>query len=284
MGDFALMRLFRVLARFRTSLKRVFRLRTFKTGRVIEAQAVLQERDHRADSTWSVTAEAVVDGELVHCVFKAVESHRLANELAAWWLARQVGMQLVVQAMLLDDADSLVGSVAGPRYPSAKFRRGLGTRFHDAAVFTKPDYEGLLDLATHPEVHKIIVFDVLIANTDRVDKNLLRADSFVVFDHDKAFTGQAWTACSLREAAAVTPNSHFEQYLQFAGPNAIAAILKVAADWQKRLVWLDVAELDELVTLDILTPDDAEALKEFILKRAGSLKTMVQGVIDRNRE
>lgn len=256
---------------------------TFEFGKVVEVKEILQEPDHRPDATWTVTANAMVAGQLVQCAFKAVDSHRLANELTASWLARKVGMRLVLQAMLLEDADGLVGSAIGPSFPADHFRRGLGTQFQDAPVFEKPDYEGLVALAADPEVHQIIVFDVLIANTDRVDKNLLRAGSFIVFDHDKAFTGQTWSADRLRDAAGVTPNSHFEQYLQFADPTAEEAILEVASSWQRRLAFVDTAELDALVSLDILTSDDVEGLKNFIRERSVNLRSLVQAVIDRNR-
>lgn len=256
----------------------------FKIGQIVQTCYVLQERDHRPNSTWSIRGVAVVDGERIDCVFKAVESHRLANELAASWLARKVGMELVVQAMLLEDVNNLVCTVAGSDYPSEKFCRGLGTHYNSAPVFTKPDYEGLSELMVNPEVHEIIVFDVLIANTDRVDKNLLKADNFVVFDHDKAFTGEDWTSSNIREKIDVTPIGIFEQNLIYANELARQKILKVAADWQNCLASLDVTELEEIATLGILSDDDVDALKYFILKRAGSLIALVQGVIDRNPE
>ena len=254
----------------------------FRTGDVLEACEVLQAKDIRETSTWTVKCRAQVDKAELSIAFKALDGKRLANELTAAWLGRQLAWGSVAEAMLISDECGEVGRLVGSEYPCARFVRGLGTPFSPLKAVAAPMLEDMQTLSSKTEFHRLVVFDVLIANTDRVNRNVFENGSFFVFDHDKAFMGETWTSKSLANGSTVVPCTIFESYLAQASASSLQAVRDCATSWGAELQTLDTGPLGELSDLGALQLEDVAALADFIVARAEILPQLVDQVIKRN--
>jgi hypothetical protein len=261
-----------------------FALNAFcRTGRLIEAKTILQAKDCRPGSTWTVRGNTQFDdGTSLDVAFKAANGKQLANELVAAWLGRSLGWASVAEAIVVDDFDGLVGKLVGEQYPQDRFARGLGSPFSSLSALSVPSYDQRVELTRTADFQRLIVFDALIANTDRVDRNVLGNETLFVFDHDKAFTGEGWTEASLRFAYAIVPHGPFEQYLAFADAEVVECVCDTAQEWQERLLSVDLAELKVLVELELLEAAEVRAMQDFISRRAGDLPALAKQVLNRN--
>ena len=135
------------------------------------------------------------------------------------------------------------------------------------------------------EFATIIVFDVLIANSDRVNRNVLYSKGVgcCVIDHDKAFIDENWTRKFLADNINAIPQTVFETMLKFANQNAQKNIKNLALDWEGKLTAGDVNELDEIAQWGCIDSDDIDALKSYIVNRSCILSSLVQSVLDRNQ-
>jgi len=135
-----------------------------------------------------------------------------------------------------------------------------------------------------PAFRATIIFDVLIANTDRVDRNFLHSGGdYCLIDHDKAFMGEAWTADVLPRCIDITPEtSLFEGNLVYAGATARADIDALAAQQAGRISAADADDLDELELMGLISSDDVAALKDFLVRRSADIQALVQSVMARN--
>ncbi len=253
-----------------------------KIGELSRADRVLQAKDDRCDSTWTIAGVAQVDDDKIEVAFKAVDHKRLANEIVASWLGRKIGWSSVADAMLLSDQAGRVAQLVGSQYPGQRFLRGLGTPLSTIKPTPRTDYSDRVKMTGVADFQQLIVFDTLIANVDRMDRNLLGAGPFFVFDHDQAFTGLSWTADTLLQAQNRVLDSTFDQNLMFATSQTVNAVRTTATKWSARLTTIDLDELDELVPLGVLACDEVAALKGFVQFRASALSELVDRVIQKN--
>lgn len=248
-----------------------------KGGNIVGIGPIYQTPNHRQGATFAVGA-TLDDGTKV--VAKNVSGIRLANEIAAAWVAGKIGLMRVAEVRLVDDPQGLLQSVS-PGFSGRCYASVFSTlpQFHEPSdVFEK------FEIPKRGEFHEVIVFDVMIANKDRQNQNLLwsPSDAFI-FDHDQAFTGLSWTPATLKAAVSATPlGGMFEANVQFADQSARAAILALAAHWAGKITTTDADELDELVALNVIDQPHVDALKAFIVSRSENLSNLVQAVLDRN--
>ena len=257
----------------------------YEEGTITAVCRVLQCPDHRPDSAFTIKATAETSSGLVDVAVKGISGHRLANEIAAAWVASKLQLSIVANVLLVGDPGAMLKKVAGNLIGSGVDGRWIATRFSDLPPFSDPpDLCGFEALAGTQRFREIIVFDVLIANTDRMNRNLLWSnDNVCVFDHDKAFTGESWTAATLCQNGGTPVSGLFENNISFADQTSLKAMAELAKEWTGAITDADASDLDDLVQLNIISQVDVGALKAFIVARSANLPTLLQDVVDRNR-
>jgi hypothetical protein len=256
----------------------------YDTGTIIAVGEVLQHPDHRPGSTFTIRGTAATSSGSMDVAVKGISGLRLANEIAAAWVAEKLQLPAVAKVLLVDDPEAKLAVAAKP-IGGGVAGRWLATKFSPIPIFSAPqDYSKCQALAGTQTFREIIVFDVLIANTDRMVQNLLWSDADVrVLDHDKAFSGGNWTAATLSQDVGTAPiGSFMETDIHFADQTSRAAIIELANEWAGAITAADVTDLDELAQLGVISHPEVHALKMFIVARSANLPTLVQEVINRN--
>lgn len=254
-----------------------------ETGSIIKVISTLQAKDQRPDSVATYRCEIDIKGQIQEAAVKTVSGVRLANELAAHWIAKKLRFSEVAEIFLVDDKGGLLNAHAESAVIGGINGRFMASAFSTLPTFSVSDYDGFTKLCASPNFAKVIVFDIFIANQDRVNRNLLWDNNgSCVFDHDQAFFGLSGNAENLSSRRTATPNSHFENNLMYASQNDKAQILNLTRSWGGVIMPKDTDELDELITYGILNETDCAALKDFIADRSANIKSLTQTVLYRN--
>lgn len=258
----------------------------YEAGTITAVNSVLQAPDYRPCSTFTIRATAETSSGPVDVAVKGIAGHRLVNEVAAAWVANKLQLPNVAKVFLVDDPRDMLQTPAGQPIGGGVDGKWLATKFSSLPTFSAPkDYVSWQTLTGTQDFQQLFVFDVLIANTDRVSRNILWSKSAVcVFDHDKAFCGKKWTADTLSQLSRKTPiGGLFETNICYADQNSRDAIDTLAKNWAGAIAAAEADDLDELVRLGAISGTDVDALKTFVVDRSANLCALVQEVVDRNR-
>lgn len=219
------------------------------TGKVIKIIGCLQQKDHRSSSLATFKAEASVGGTDKVVAVKTVAERRLANEIAAAWLAEKLGLTYVPRSMLLTDGSGQLASNGGGTTNKLWF----ATESCNLPCFSFTDYNDLVNVANTREFSAICVFD-----------------------HDMAFGGE-WRPSTLESTAdKLSQQGMLATNLMHATQETRGKMMDFAKEWSLVQINSSVTQLDELGTIGIIPQADVDALKCFIVTRLTKLNTLVE--------
>lgn len=219
------------------------------------------------------------DGCEIEVILKIEPSHRLAKELIATSLASRVGIQHAPGLIgIIDPADL---SKFGDTQP---INSNLGylcfASEKDLGLALQSDYE---DFLLSPFALRLLVFDQLIGNFDRVYGNILEYEgNYRAFDHDKILfhDDPVWKGLPVFQTIAgdlVGTNTSFRQ------ANNLSGAQDIAAEFSAKISEAPLDFLAEIANIGLFSNDDATALKTFLGDRAAALSSLVETFMKANR-
>lgn len=237
------------------------------TANLLECTATVKERDHREHSVETRKYRAISGEAKINLYVKPLTKTPLVNELVAAWCGRQLSLHCA-QPYLVEPSELWPVGVHQRLFGTAAFE---WPALHTLNLDQKQKVLGGLEFA------EVFVFDVLVANLDRADANLLcDSNRCFAFDHDQAFFGLHRTADELRANVDCLPNLFLPAQLPLdfegAAPPNIHA---VATRWKGMQVNFD--ELDELTS--IISREEIDAIKAFLYTRLSNLQSLVERAI-----
>ncbi|MGQ8631047.1 HipA family kinase [Agrobacterium sp. DKPNP3] len=248
---------------------------------ISELRRSLQNRDHRPTSCQTWLADIINGDAHVSVALKDMPRERMIAEFFSAAVAALLGVRVpnsyiaAPQAELAHNFEngSLSKNDGATRLFYASQYLALPSFADDPRRLLPSDMERVANL---PTFQQVIVFDLLIANTDRQDRNLLvDGERFVPFDHDQALFGLHWTIESL-QAKKFSPNqSTLDLNLMWCGREARAQLINLATQW-KQIVLEGQANFAAFSTEIDISPIEQEGLMDFLVSRAGILPTLLE--------
>jgi len=251
------------------------------TWTISELHRSLQDRDHRPTSCKTWLAE-ISDGEArIEVALKDIPRERMIAEFFSAAVAAMLDIRVpnsYLAAPYNELAHSLENGVA-PRNGGAE-KLFCASEYLELPSFAN-DPRRLLpsDMAQATSLltfQQVIVFDLLIANVDRQDRNLLvDGDCFVPFDHDQALFGLHWTPESLQAKKLSPSHSTFDLNLMWCDSRGRAQLVNLAQQWARTV--LDAQGHFALAPPEFdISSNELTALTDFLVSRAGVLPTLLQ--------
>lgn len=252
-------------------------------SRLKTLQRPLQEPDHRTHSTITWLAEVDTPNGLKVVALKDLQHSRMLPEAVAASVAGLLG---------LATPKTFLVEVSKQQMLAGKLQNGLavlgslelqffGSEYLSLPVFDRGPRETqfgrMVAMSRSLSFAQIILFDTLIGNVDRAERNILADNGRLIpFDHDQAFLGLHWTPETLLNKKNAPNHSMFDTYLTWSDPAARDLMLQMAQAWSELMRGKVETIIATLPPELGIRADERAAIITFIDWRANNLQELIK--------
>lgn len=239
-------------------------------------QQILQVEDRRETSNTSWRAHIDVAGSRVEVALKDLPRDQIVAELVASGIAETLPLRMP-KTFLVDVSRTEARLRNG--HPSGEFLWHFASEFLPLPSYSSEgrSYTEQVAIANTDTFARIILFDILVGNVDRADRNMLvDGTTLVPFDHDQALLGLGWTVETLTRQQNAPNRSMFDSNLHWTRMATREKMTHLARVWSATMGGQAARIVCEFDTYLTLRPSERHALTEFIDWRAQNLELLLE--------